>query len=250
MDWKYNNWSPKFKENIIIIELKNLNLDYPYKLPIKIKNGLNKCNLNYKWLKSEIIKNEFSNIDVYYSKDSQSNKKNFKDEQTIKIKDYIKYLNSNSNEYKYVFHKFIMNMSDLILNEINIKDFLPIFDLNNLSCKLSEFYIGGIKTGTHLHNHINVLNFLIFGKKLWIIFPPTSTNKKLIKENKWEYNNLNGNVYDFFIKNINYILENFNNITMTYQGNNEIIYIPNNYYHLVINFSENIGFTLRFPFLN
>jgi hypothetical protein len=249
MEWKYNKFIPQIKENIIIVDFKNLNLKYPYKYPIKIKNGLNNCNFNCKWLKSEIVKNEFSNIDVYFSNNGQSNKKNYEEQKTIKIKEYIEFLNSESKDYKYVFHKFIMNMENLILKEINIKDYIPNFNLNNISCKLSEFYLGDIKTGTHLHNHINVLNFLIYGKKLWIIFPPTSTNKTLIKENNWIYTNLNENVYDFFIKNINYILKNFKNVTITFQESNEIIYIPNKFYHLVINYSENIGFTLRFPIL-
>lgn len=248
MEWKINKFIPEIKENIIIIEFQDLNLEYPYKYPIKIINGLNNCKLNYKWFKSEIIKNNFSNLDVYFSNDGQSNKKSLKNQKTIKIKEYIEFLNSDSQDYKYVFHKFIMNMETLILNEINVKEYLPKFDLNNLSCKLSEFYLGGIKTGTHLHNHINVLNFLIYGKKLWIIFPPTKTNKELIKENKWFYTNLNENIYDFYIKNINYILKNFKNVTLTIQENNEIIYIPNKFYHFVINYSENIGFTLRFPF--
>lgn len=248
MEWKINKFIPEIKENIIIIEFQDLNLEYPYKYPIKIINCLNNCKLNYKWLKSEIIKNDFSNLDVYFSNDGQSNKKNLKNQKTIKIKEYIEFLNSDSQDYKYVFHKFIMNMETLILNEINVKEYLPKFDLNNLSCKLSEFYLGGIKTGTHLHNHINVLNFLIYGKKLWIIFPPTKTNKELIKENKWFYTKLNENIYDFYIKNINYILKNFKNVTLTIQENNEIIYIPNNFYHFVINYGENIGFTLRFPF--
>lgn len=248
MEWKFSEQVPEIIDNIIVLDYRNLNLNYPYKIPIKIKNGLIDCNLNYQWLKSEIIKNEFSEIDVYYSDNSQSNKQNFESEKTIKIKEYIEFLNSNSDQYKYVFHKFIMNMENLILKEININNYLPTFNLQNLSCKLSEFYIGGIKTGTHLHKHINVLNFLIYGKKLWIIIPPTKTNKKLIKEKNWDYFNLSGNVYDFYLQNINFILENFKNVFITYQESNEIIYIPKDYFHLVINFSENIGFTLRFPF--
>ena len=248
MKWKFSDQIPEIVNNIIIIEFKNLNLDYPYKIPIKIINGLLDCKLNYKWLKSEIIKNEYSNIDVYYSNNSKSNKKKFKNENTIKIKDYIEFLNSNQNEYKYVFHKFIMNMENLILNQININNYIKNFDLKNISCKLSEFYLGGIQIATHLHIHITVLNFLIYGKKLWIIIPPTPTNKRLIKEKKWNYLNLEGNVSDFNVENIHFILKNFSFVITTYQESGEIIYLPKGFYHLVINFSENIGFTLRFPF--
>lgn len=248
MEWKFSDKVPEIIENIIILDYRNLDLNYPYNIPIKIRNGLLDCKLNHQWLKSEIINNEFSNLEVYYSNNCQSNKQNFESEKTIKIKEYIEFLNSNSDQYKYVFHKFVMNMDNLILKNINIKNYLPIFDLNNLSCKLSEFYLGNIKTGTHLHKHIDVLNFLIYGKKLWIIIPPTSTNKKLIKEKNWRYSKLSGNVYEFYLKNINFILQNFKNVIITYQNSNEIIYIPKNFYHLVINFSENIGFTLRFPF--
>jgi len=161
MDWKFSDITPEIIDNIIVIDYKNLNLEYPYKFPIKIINGLLNCKLNNDWLKSEIIKNEYSKINVYYSECSKSNKQNFKLEKTIKIKEYIEFLNSDSEDYKYVFHKFIMNMENLILKNINIKNYLPTFNLNNLSCKLSEFYLGNIKTGTHLHKHINVLNFLI-----------------------------------------------------------------------------------------
>jgi hypothetical protein len=248
MEWKTIDQTPKIIDNIIVLDFKNLNKEYPYKIPIKIRNGLLDCKLNYKWHKSNIIINEYANIDVIYASDSKSNKQYFEQEKTIKIKEYIEFLNSEQEDYKYVFHKFILNMEKLILNDINIKDYINNFDLKNISCKLSEFYLGGIHTGTHLHKHIDVLNFLIYGKKLWIIIPPTSNNKKIIKEKKWAYLNLEGNAYNFYLQNINFILKNFQNVFVTYQESGEIIYLPKNFFHLVINFSENIGFTLRFPF--
>ena len=57
---------------------------------------------------------------------------------------------------------------------------------------------------------------------------------------------MKGNVHDFYEKNINNILKNFNNVFITYQNSGEIIFIPKNYYHLVLNFSENIGFTYSY----
>ena len=62
MDWKFSDITPEIIDNIIVIDYKNLNLEYPYKFPIKIINGLLNCKLNNDWLKSEIIKNEYSKI--------------------------------------------------------------------------------------------------------------------------------------------------------------------------------------------
>jgi hypothetical protein len=248
MEWKFSKKFPVIIDNIIVIDYKNLNKDYPYKIPIKIKNGILESKLNIKWLKSEIIKNEYSNIKVHYSKNNYSNKVSYENEEMIKIKDYINFLNYDQKDYKYVFHKFVMNMKDLLLNDINIQNYINNFDLNNLSCKLSEFYLGGIFTGTHLHKHIDVINFLIYGKKLWIIIPPTSKNKRLIKQKDWNYLRIKGNVLEFYNQNIEFIIKNFDHVFMTYQESGEIIYLPKDYFHLVINFSENIGFTLRFPF--
>ena len=185
---------------------------------------------------------------MFYSHDGKSNKKNFENEKTIKIKDYIEFLNTKNSEYKYVFHKFIMNMNDLILNDINIEKYIKTFNINNLSCRLSEFYLGNLYSGTHLHKHIDVLNFLIYGIKLWIIIPPTRKNINLIKKKNWGYLNITGSIFEFYINNINFILENFSKVFITYQKSGEIIYIPKDYFHFIINFSENIGFTIRFPF--
>lgn len=242
MEWKYSKLTPIIKENIIIINYKDIDKNYQYKIPIKIKDGLINCNLNIKMLKKNIINNEYSSLSVNYSNNSKSHKYLLKNNNYITIKEYIDYLDRNDEEYKYIFHGIIDNFCNILLKDINLNNYI----INPNLSKSCFFYIGNIFTGTHLHKHSKALNFLIYGKKLWVIIPPTNRNKKLIKENNWSYSNMKGNVHDFYEKNINNILKNFNNVFITYQNSGEIIFIPKNYYHLVLNFSENIGFTYSY----
>lgn len=106
--------------------------------------------------------------------------------------------------------------------------------------RISRFYAGSKYTGTNLHNHTPALNYLITGKKLWIMCPSTKINNQIIKDRKMDYGKVTTSSKEWF-QNTDF--SGFENLIIFEQNSNEIVYIPDKYYHAIINLSYTQGIT-------
>ena len=111
---------------------------------------------------------------------------------------------------------------------------LPInYPLNNSI----TLYSGQTYTGIHFHVHKNSYNYLMKGKKLWMIMnDPYDFNdiaQKLGDELK---------PVDWFINTIDYYSKN-PNISIFIQNEGEVVFIPNGKHHFELNLEPSYGLT-------
>jgi len=152
------------------------------------------------------------------------------------------YLESNSNLLYY-------KTSNHLNTELRF-DYQPpsIFDcwyastkISTPKSKLSWLYIGNEGTDSGLHRDIwwtSAWNYLITGKKLWIIYPSTFTDAIYLNYNQY---NINGTNIDFedFLK--------FRYKPMVcVQESGDMIFVPGNCYHQVYNLERSISLTENF----
>lgn len=221
----YNDYFDNNKINTIEINADKLLIN---KLQnISIINNLQ--DLNY----HDLIK-EFKKFDFKYSLDGISTKLI----DTCKISD----IQENSNFY--IFEN-LLNEPD----KLNIvkKFFKYPCDLKNL--RINRFYYGNKHTGTHLHYHSPALNYLFKGVKLWLIVEFNKENFSYLKLNNHMYNidllkKKNINILDWFLLNAVKIKNDIIDSFLIIQKKNEIIYIPDNCFHAVINLTDVLGFTV------
>lgn len=149
------------------------------------------------------------------------------------------YINSKSSEQnsKYIFHNIL---TDELMYPLITRLIPP---LKTTDMRVSRLYIGCKGTGSHIHNHSVAINFLISGKKQWIIFPHTSKNTKFLEDNNMGYGNIKEEPYEWFLKNKSRLLENLEDVTLIVQNKGEVINIPSNFYHGVYNLTKVCGVT-------
>lgn len=133
--------------------------------------------------------------------------------------------------------------------KINIikKYFKYPLDLTNI--RVNRFYYGNKYTGTHLHSHSPALNYLFDGIKLWLIVEFSKENFSYLKLNNYIYDvdlleKKNQNILDWFLLNAIKIKNDIIDSLLIIQKKNEIIYIPDNCFHAVINLTNVSGMTI------
>lgn len=136
---------------------------------------------------------------------------------------------------KYIFHNTVGTTLFKILSEV-----IPPPNLGEII--KSRIYSGKINTGTHVHFHNTAINYLIEGSKLWFIFPPTSKNDKIYTENML-YGSVQEDTIVWFNKNLEFLKAHIENYSLFIQEKSTAVYIPNGYYHAVINLSDVLGIT-------
>lgn len=144
----------------------------------------------------------------------------------------------DDNNQNYVFQN-ILNDTKLfkcISNIINIPK-------PDLKMRISRLYIGSKGSGTHIHNHSVAINYLIDGKKLWFYFPNTKHNMKQLKKYSFDYLNIEISVIEWYNKYSNKLHDIFERFETCVQNPGESIFVPNEYYHGVINLERSIGLT-------
>jgi hypothetical protein len=95
----------------------------------------------------------------------------------------------------------------------------------------------------YIHNHSPALNYLFTGKKLWLIFPPIIQNYIFLKNNNMLYGMVKEKAIEWFLSNYEQLKKNIINLQIFLQEKNEIVYIPNKYFHCVINLDYVYGIT-------
>lgn len=202
----------KHLENYADINLITTNKNIPMKF--NIKQNIDK----------ELFINDIKNISLDWSKNGMSDVILG----NILYKDFLK-----ENTDKYIFHNFLDQL------EI-IKKHIPFPKLfTNVKLRISRFYSGYKHSGSFIHRHSIALNYLISGKKIWILFPSTPKNCEFF--NKHAQND--GIQIDYFLTNYNLFNENLEHISIILQEENEVLLIPNFCFHGVINVCNSYGIT-------
>jgi hypothetical protein len=164
---------------------------------------------------------------------------------------YLKYISKMNKYYpNYIFHNLSQDIrTDIKKIPLLIKKLIP-YPKNFFMDDIYTSYIYAVPkySGSHFHNHILALNYLIKGKKLWIMCKNTYNNYITMKNNKWDWETVSVannylDPYNWFIKNFNKLIRELENISIIIQNSNEIITVPNYYYHFVLNLEPSFGIT-------
>ena len=84
--------------------------------------------------------------------------------------------------------------------------------------------------------------------KLWILFPNTKNNINLLDKYKLDYQSNNNIPLNSFLENYNLLNNNIENISIIIQEESDAIYIPDFYFHSIINLDDCYGITYSFKF--
>lgn len=106
----------------------------------------------------------------------------------------------------------------------------------------ARIYSGAKGTGSHFHHHPPAVNYLISGKKLWIVAPITIKNYKFYLKHM-EYGKIEMDLTEWINENKMLILENFDNLITFTQESGTVVYVPNHFIHFVLNLTDVIGIT-------
>lgn len=173
---------------------------------------------------------------------------------------FINTFKDDKFDYSYggnsTFCKGEIKLSDHLINQENRYIFsdvvnTPLFaKLNELIPKpkvnqkfiVSRVYCGARGTGSHFHHHPPAVNYLISGKKLWIMVPINKKNCKFYYEHM-EYGKIEKDLIEWINENKMLILENFIGLMTFIQEEGTVVYVPNNFIHFVLNLTDVIGIT-------
>lgn len=170
----------------------------------------------------DMLYNIVKDIPVRYSITGNSN---FPDGEII-YSDYINNINMHMDKYI-----FDTSINSKLENIQMVYDIIPLPKNPPINNSIA-LYSGQAYTGTHFHAHESAYNYLIKGKKLWMVMN--------------DYNNypnfLNNTLkpIDWYINNINYYSKN-TNVTVFIQNEGEVVFIPNSKYHFALNLEPSYG---------
>jgi len=155
-------------------------------------------------------------------------------------KNYLEFVSNDLDDgnQNYVFHNVLKDVAMLQV----INTYLPPIQCGK-QLRISRLYTGSKGSGTNIHNHSVAVNYLISGKKLWIVFPDNKHNTDFLIRNRCTYGNISKSTKEWFSEYRYKLGREIIDFELLTQVSGEIIIIPNNYYHAVINLSEVFGIT-------
>lgn len=187
-------------------------------------------------ISKEVFLNFFKNEKLYFTNSGNSTYLVGK----ISLSDNLETL----NERRYIFSDICKTDLFQIMNSLIDK---PNIDGEFI---ISRIYCGIRGTGSYFHHHPEATNYLISGRKLWVIFPPSATNYKYYLAHM-RYGTVEENELAVWLnKNLVDILDNCHNCNIFIQESGTVVFIPNNFLHLVINLEDVIGITYSWKFNN
>lgn len=137
---------------------------------------------------------------------------------------------------KYIFADIVK--SSLFNTMCNI---FPQFK-GNIRYIISRIYCGSAETGSHFHFHPPALNYLISGTKIWLMIPPTLKNTTFYYK-FMEYNSTEIPPLEWLDKYASEIFDNVDGVFLFVQKQGTVVYVPDGYYHFVVNITDVIGIT-------
>ena len=203
------------------------------RIPTLIKNGLKNFPELKNWNTEYIIK-KYGKTNCIYTNDARPVSSRL----TATYTDFF-YNLSNKN------YTFTRKMYDINNTLDFIDDFTfpnPYFSKNEIEKHI--FYSGPATTGALPHSHGAALNLMIYGKKKWIFFDKiTHIGKKLEQyyyknyPPKSQYNDWYNSEYDTLKKTIP--------IIECIQEPTDIVFVPNQYNHTVLNLETTMGIVVE-----
>lgn len=175
------------------------------------------------------ILNKIKNFHVMISRNGMSTEQS----KTDSIFNFMK--SNNNNEY--IFHNIFRDPRIFGI----VCELIPPKTLKNM--RISRLYIGSRGTGSHIHNHSVAINYLLYGRKQWIVFPNTSKNSRFLSENKMLYGDINENPLDWFESHISMLQENIEDLHIFVQESGTVVNVPARFYHGVYNLEATVGIT-------
>jgi hypothetical protein len=196
-------------------------LDEPHTILFQVRNNPSFIN----------FKNAIKDLELSWTKNGDSNLTVGK----IKYEDFLNEIQSTKTD-KYIFD---IN-TEYNENVKRITEFIPcpdLYFLNKESPNVS-IYAGVKNTGTKIHHHHEAVNYLILGKKIWIIFPKNENNAKLCTKEFRE----NSSSINWLFSNIKELKNKIDGLSIFVQHSGEIVFIPKRFYHGAINLENSHGF--------
>lgn len=127
-------------------------------------------------------------------------------------------------------------------NDLEIIGKIVKFPSMKIPIRNAHIYKGSKGTGSHIHYHTYVANYLIKGKKLWYIFPHTDHNKEVIKKDgyvKMAKQRLSVNVW--LMRKKRMLEKKIEGLQIIEQYEGEILCLPTNWFHIVLNLEDVMG---------
>lgn len=212
---------------ITVHEIANLNKLIDYNFP-RLFNIDNMIDVN-------TFINEFGDESLFYSYNGNST--------LMYGKITINQLLNNDNS-KYIF-------SDIIESSLyeKIKRYFPRFESSNLKYIISRIYCGMTGTGSHFHYHPSALNYLISGKKLWLMLPPTLKNTDYYHKHV-EYCTTEVSPLEWVDTKLPHIIKNTENLYMFTQEPETCVFVPSGWFHFVANLTNVVGITYSWTLIS
>lgn len=146
---------------------------------------------------------------------------------------------------KYVFHNIVKDQdaNKILPKIIPIPKFIPAKKISDL--RISRLFAGAKYSGTHIHIHSGALNYLVSGKKLWVMFPYSDHNNAFADRNKYKYKEVKGTAIEWFMEAYEKLTEPgaVEDLCIFIQNESEIVYVPPGNHHAVINLEDSLGIT-------
>jgi len=184
------------------------------------------------------------------NKPSYINFKNaIKDLELCWTKNGDSYLTVGKIKYENFLNEMQFAKTDKYIFDINIEynekvkriiNYIPCPDLYFLNKERPNvsIYAGVKNTGTKIHHHHEAVNYLILGKKIWIIFPNNENNAKICTNQFVD----NSSSISWLFTNIKHLKNNIDGLSIFVQHSGEIVFIPKRFFHATINLENSHGF--------
>tara|TARA_R110000765_G_scaffold187129_1_gene292740 strand:- start:676 stop:1386 length:711 start_codon:yes stop_codon:yes gene_type:complete len=214
--------------------------------PTLIKNGLKYFPKLKKWNKDYIIE-KYGELTCWYSNDARPAYYNL-------TTTYKEFFNNLSNE-NYTFTRKprlsrLKKDSGLVNNpNTDNNDFIqdltfpnPLF--TELEIRFLQFFAGPKKSGALPHAHGQVLNIMVYGRKKWIFFDgEADVAKNLVDGYAKNYPTKSqwGDWYDSEYSNLTSVIP----VIECIQEQDDIVFIPKNYVHTVLNLQDTMGVVIE-----
>lgn len=167
-------------------------------------------------------------------------------------------ISSNPNlsdiaNYLYIAHPFLSHYCKIGVELLSIlSDSGFSHSKNTADFNLFHFLCGARNTFTQIHNHATATALLLEGMKEWWLAPPTVTNAKslqplFLQRISFLYQNPAGSLNEWLAKNHEEISE-IENLSIVIQPAGTSLYIPDKWYHGVLNHSYSRSITLSWDY--
>ena len=236
------NWFQAKLNSIAIIDASQLTKEifikdyYKPRIPLLVKGGAKNWSIMQKWSKEYIIETS-GDYECTIVSDSRPASAKI----TTSIRNYFEKYTDKST---LTLEKYQRNKAPAFLNDIELpNDFFSKKDIARFF-----FYHSNKDGGTLPHNHGDAFNILQSGKKHWIFYDankleaPNGNQRMHFYHQKYP---VGTHAKDFFKSELKSLSKNVSDTAECFQEAGDIIYVPRQYCHAVLNKSEVMGLVVE-----